>query len=73
MVALKIITVVVGLAFVLFGYFIFFRKKYSLINGFEEDHKADRKNEAYARRVGMVELVVGTAILIAAGILLAFA
>ena len=73
MVALKIITVVVGLAFVLFGYFIFFRKKYSLINGFEEDYKAGRKNEAYAKRVGMVELVVGTAILIAAGILLAFA
>ena len=35
--ALKVIAVILGLAFTLFGYFIFFQKKYSLINGFEEE------------------------------------
>ena len=50
MLALKIITVILGLAFTLFGYFIFFRKKYSLINGFEEAFKAGKKTESYAKR-----------------------
>lgn len=40
MLVLKIIAVIIGVAFTLFGYFIFFRKKYSLINGFEEDYTA---------------------------------
>ncbi|MBQ9980341.1 MAG: DUF3784 domain-containing protein [Oscillospiraceae bacterium] len=73
MLALKIIAVILGLAFTLFGYFIFFKKKYSLINGFEEDYKAGRKTEDYAKRVGLVEFVVGVVILIAAVILLVFA
>ena len=73
MLALKTIAVIIGLAFTLVGYFIFFKKKYSLINGFEEDYKAGRKNEKYAERVGLVEFVVGVVILIAAVILLVFA
>lgn len=73
MLALKIIAVILGLAFTLFGYLIFFKKKYSLINGFEEEYKAGRKTEDYAKRVGLVEFVVGVAILIAAVILLIFA
>ncbi len=73
MLALKIIAAILGLAFTLFGYFIFFKKKYSLINGFEEDYKAGRKTEDYAKRVGLVEFVVGVAILFAAVILLIFA
>ena len=73
MLALKIITVITGLAFTLFGYFIFFRKKYNLINGFEEDFKAGRKTEEYAKRVGYTELVIGIVILAAAIILLIFA
>ena len=48
MVVLKVLAVVLGLAFLLFGYFIYFRKKYNLINGFEADFKAGRKNEEYA-------------------------
>ncbi len=59
MLALKIIFAALGAAFTLFGYFIFFRKKYSLINGFEADLKAGRKTEEYAKRVGMVEFVLG--------------
>ena len=73
MLALKIIAVILGLALVLFGYFIFFRKKYSLINGFEEDFKTGRKTEDYAKRVGLTEFVLGLAVLAAAVILLIFA
>ena len=72
MLALKIIFTLLGTAFALFGYFIFFRKKYSLINGFEADLKAGRKNENYARRVGMTEFVLGIAILAAAAALIVF-
>ena len=73
MLVLKILAVLLGLAFTLFGYFIYFRKKYNLINGFEADFKAGRKNEDYAKRVGMVEFVVGIAILIAGIVLIMFA
>ena len=73
MIFLKVMAVVLGLAFLLFGYFIYFKKKYNLINGFEADLKAGRKNEEYAKRVGMVEFVVGTAILTAAIALIIFA
>ena len=70
MLVLKIIAILLGLAFTLFGYFIYFRKKYNLINGFEADFKAGRKDENYARRVGMVEFVVGIVILIVGIILI---
>ena len=73
MIVLKTLSVLLGLAFALFGYFIYFRKKYNLINGFEADFKAGRKNEDYAKRVGMVEFVVGIAILIAGIVLIIFA
>lgn len=73
MLVLKIIAVLLGLAFTLFGYFIYFRKKYNLINGFEADFKAGRKDENYAKRVGIVEFVVGIAILIAGIALVIFA
>ena len=73
MLVLKILAILLGLAFALFGYFIYFRKKYNLINGFEADFKAGRKNEDYAKRVGMVEFVIGIAILIAGLILIIFA
>lgn len=43
MIILKIITVLLGLAFTLFGYFIYFKKKYNLINGFEAECKAGKK------------------------------
>ena len=70
MIALKIISTVVGLAFTLFGYFIFFKKKYSLINGFDNDFKAGRKTENYAKRVGLIEFVLGIVILVIAVVLI---
>ncbi len=73
MAVLKAVSVLLGLAFVLFGYFIYFRKKYNLINGFEADFNAGRKDENYAKRVGMAELAIGTVILIAGIALIIFA
>ena len=73
MLALKIILVIVGIAFTIFGYFIFFKEKYSLINGFSSDYKAGRKNENYAKRVGIVEFIVGIVILIASVFLIILA
>ena len=59
MLILKIILMTVGVAFTTFGYKIYFRKKYNLINGFEEAYKAGRKTKRYAKRVGLVELIIG--------------
>lgn len=72
MIVLKIVAVIIGLAFTLFGYFIFFKKKYSLINGFDEAFKDGRKTEDYAKRVGLVEFTVGIAVLIVSVILIIF-
>ena len=71
--ALSIILLPLGLALALFGYFIYFRKKYSLINGFDEAYRAGRRDERYARRVGMTEFVIGLALMIAGGALIIFA
>ena len=73
MLAWKIIVILLGLAFALFGYFIYFRKKYSLINGFEAEYKAGRKGEEYARRVGMAEFVLGLILLFVGLVLVVFA
>lgn len=72
MTVLKIIAVILGLAFTLFGYFILFKKKYTLINGFEEAFKSGQKTEDYARRVGLVEFFIGIVILIVGIILIIF-
>ncbi len=73
MIVLKIITVLLGLAFTLFGYFIYFKKKYNLINGFEAEFKAGKKDESYAKRVGIIEFVIGIVFMIAGIILIIFA
>ena len=72
MTVLKIIAVILGLAFTLFGYFILFKKKYTLINGFEETFKSGQKTEDYARWVGLVEFFIGIVILIVGIILIIF-
>lgn len=59
MILLKIILILVGVAFTTFGYFIYFKEKYNLINGYESDNKSGRKSESYAKKVGLVELVIG--------------
>lgn len=59
MTILKIILITVGVAFTTFGYEIYFQKKYNLINGFEENYKNGRYTESYAKRVGLIEFVLG--------------
>ena len=73
MTVLKIVTAVLGLAFLLFGYFIFFRRKYDLINDFKAEYEAGRKGEDYARRVGLIEFVLGLALLLGSLLLMLFA
>ncbi len=70
MVILIIALCLLGAAFLVFGYLIFFRGRYDLINGFEAERREGRKTERYARRVGLVEFICGLA-LIVIGILLA--
>ena len=66
MLALKIVAALLGIAFSLFGYFIYFREKYSLINGFERELRAGKRTEAYAKKVGLTEFVIGIVCLLAA-------
>ena len=73
MTVLKIVTALLGLAFLLFGYFIFFRRKYDLINDFKAEYEAGRKGEDYARRVGLIEFVLGLALLLCSLLLMLFA
>lgn len=59
MTILKILLIIVGTIFILFGYLIYFKEQYNLINDFEEAYKAGRKTNKYAKRVGLVELIMG--------------
>jgi hypothetical protein len=59
MLILKLILLVLGAILIGFGYFIYFKKKYNLINNFEEDLKSNRFDESYANRIGLIELIWG--------------
>lgn len=72
MVLLKLILTMLGTTFLLLGYLIVFRKKYSLINGFEAALKAGEKEEYDAERVGKTYLLIGLKLLIVMGILCFF-
>ena len=61
---LKIILIIVGVVFTTFGYLIYFKEKYNLINGFEADYKSGRKTESYAKKVGLVELIIGIVLIL---------
>ena len=72
MIALKLIVTALGIAFLTFGYLIYFRKKYNLINGFEKEYKAGGKTEQYAKRVGLIEIILGAALLVVGILLIIF-
>ncbi|UQF82013.1 MAG: DUF3784 domain-containing protein [Mogibacterium diversum] len=63
MTLLKIIFIALGATFSIFGYLIYFKKKYNLINDYEANRKAGKKTESYARKVGLIELLLGIALL----------
>ena len=73
MIAVKIITIVLGLAFLLFGYFIYYKKQYHLINDFQAEREAGRKDERYAERVGRIEFVIGVVLRVIGVLLMLFA
>lgn len=64
MTILKVLLIIVGLVSTIFGYLIYFKKKYDLINGFEEAYKAGRKTKSYAKRVGLIELIIGVVLIL---------
>lgn len=61
MVVMSIILIVVGALFVGFGYFIYVKGKYELINNFETEKKSGKLDDRYAKRVGLIELIGGIA------------
>lgn len=69
---MTIVDALLGLAFAIFGYLIFFKKQYSLINGFDAAFREGRRTEKYARRVGLIELVLGVLLLVASVLSLFF-
>lgn len=73
MIALKICFFFLGLVFLVFGYLIYFKGKYNLINGFEEDLKLGRKTASYAKRIGLIEFIIGLVSLITFLLILIFA
>lgn len=73
MIVIKVDAIMLGLVFTLFGYFIYFRGKYNLINGFEIDYQRGFKDEQYAKRVGLIEFTVGVISLVIGLTLILFA
>ncbi len=64
MIILKIIIILLGITFTIFGYLIYYRENYNLINDFEEDCNAGRKTKSYAKRVGLTEFIIGIAMVL---------
>jgi len=58
---MRIILILIGLVFIGFGYAIWFKGKYNLINNFKNDKKNDKLNDAFAKRVGKIEFIGGIA------------
>ena len=58
---MRIFLILIGLVFIGFGYAIWFKEKYNLINNFQNDKKNDKLNDAYAKRVGKIEFIGGNA------------
>lgn len=56
-----IISIGLGIVFMLFGYLIYVKKKYHLINDFAEQRKKRLATDLYASRVGLIELITGIA------------
>lgn len=55
----KIISLILAIAFIFLGFNIYFKKKYNFINNFEKDYKNGLKDENYAKKVGLIELILG--------------
>lgn len=47
-----------GLVFLFFGYKIYFKKSYDLINDFNKAYKKGLKDENYAKKVGKIYFLI---------------
>lgn len=47
---LSIILIIMGIVFTIFGYLIYFKKNYKLINGFKNDLAKGEKNISYGKK-----------------------
>ena len=72
MLLLKIIIFVLGITFSVFGYLIVFKKKFGLINDFEDRKKVGSQTDADAIRIGKVELTLGVGLLVLFVLLMIF-
>lgn len=70
MLILKILLFILGTVFSTFGYLIYFRKKYSLINSFNLDILYKRRDASYAKILGLIELILGLVLIILAIVLI---
>lgn len=61
MLILRLILIIIGLVFIGFGYAIWFKGKYDLINNFQNDKRNGKLNDSYAARVGKIEFIGGLA------------
>lgn len=59
MFVLKISMMLIGILFIFFGYLIFFKSKYYLINNFIEDKNRKKLDDNYAKKVGFIEFTGG--------------
>lgn len=66
MLILKILLFILGTVFSTFGYLIYFRKKYSLINSFNLDILYKRRDTSYAKKLGLIEFVLGLGLIVLA-------
>jgi hypothetical protein len=57
MIVLKIVLLMIGILFCIFGYLIYYKGKYVLINDYEKDN--GKYDENYARRIGIIEFIGG--------------
>ena len=64
MLILKIALILIGALLTTFGYLIFAKEKYGLINNYVEDKKNNKYNDNYAKRVGLIELSGGFSLLV---------
>ena len=51
--------ILVGALFTIFGYLIYFKKKYNLINNFKMNKNINKYSDDYALSVGFIELCSG--------------
>lgn len=49
--------ILLGAVLLSYGYFIFFKKRHELINGYEKNYS--RFTEGYAARLGLIEFICG--------------